>query len=144
MKGLAGFVAALVFSATLQAATDPASHHMLNVSQQKFSLAVSGNGVLIPQFVERLKQSYPRVTLYDRNEEAARPPSNHPIPRHPKPADIDVVFVRKDRGESATVRSYATHRYFNYRVDPGKDRQDGMDLILKQMVQAVSEMLPKP
>jgi len=111
---------------------------MFIVSQQKFSLAVSGNGLLLPQFVELLKCKYPQVVIYDRNEEANQAPSNHLIPAHPKVADIDVVFVRNATRESVTVRNRERHKYFNYVVEPA---QVGLELILKQMVEAVDNIL---
>jgi hypothetical protein len=114
---------------------------MFNVNQQKFSLSVAGESVLIPRFVELLKQRFPRITIYNRNEEASRPPSNHPIPSHPEVADIDVTFSRQGSKETATIRNLHLHRFYNYFIESAEDRQPSHDLILKQMVEEVEEMI---
>lgn len=109
--------------------------------KMKFSLAVSGNGRLMPRFVQALKLRYPQITIYDRNEEANRPPSNAPIPSHPKVADIEVVFTRSGARETATIRNRKEHRFFNYVSDPKAGDDQGLNMLLKQMVQAVEALL---
>lgn len=114
---------------------------MFGVNQQKFSLAVAGDSVLIPRFKELIRQRFSRVTIYDRNEEASRPPSNHPIPSHPEVADIDVTFSRNGSKETATIRNLHLHRFYNYVIESAEDRQPAHDLILKQMVESVEELI---
>ena len=112
-----------------------------NTPLLKFSLAVSGNGRLIPRFVEAVKLEYRGVRIYDRNEEANRPPSPHPIPSHPKVADIDAVFVRSGPRESLTLRSRHGHRYFNCVSDPAQANESSLAFLLKRIVRAVQELI---
>ena len=108
---------------------------------RKFSLAVSGDGRLIPVFMEAVKREYRGVKFYDRNEEAARPPSPLRIPPHPNVADVDAVFVRSGERESLTLRNRVVHRYFNYVYDPGSTDQAGLHRLMKQILAAVGELV---
>ena len=114
-------------------------HHATTVPE-KFSLAVSGNGRLIPRFVESLKRKYRSVIIYDRNEEASRPHSPHPLPRRPKVADVDAVFVSFGAGETVTIRSIKGHRFFTYEANFEQAGQTKLQLLLKRLVQAVEDL----
>jgi len=111
------------------------------MNQQKFSLAISGDGRLILRFSQAVGARYPGVRIYDRNEEASGPPSTAPIPSHPKVADVEAIFILSGPKETATIRSGKGHRYFNYLSDRKMARQANLDLLLKQMVQAVHDLL---
>jgi hypothetical protein len=108
---------------------------------RKFSLAVSGEGRLIPTFIEAVKLEYPGVTLYDRNEEAARPPSPLRVPPHPNVADIDAVFVLSGERETLTLRNRKIHRYFNYVYDPGSVNQADFNRLMKRILATVGELI---
>ena len=108
---------------------------------KKFSLAVSGNGRLISPFVEAVKLEYPDVTLYDRNKEAARPPSPLRVPSHPNVADIDAVFVLSGEQETLTLRNRLTHRYFNYISDPEKANPAELNRLMKRILAALGELI---
>jgi hypothetical protein len=107
----------------------------------KFSLGLSGQGNLRPRFVQFLKSEYPAVIVYDRDEERNSPPSNAPIPSHPKVSDVDAVFSRSGTVETATIRSFKGHRFFNYSADPEQIEPTALYLLIKQMVQSVRELL---
>jgi hypothetical protein len=107
----------------------------------QFSLAVSGDGHLLPHFVERLKMRFPLVVIYDRNEEASRPDSDSDVPDHPKVADVDVLFLLTQGKETATVRNFNGHRLFNYLSGEGVENQQGMGMILTQIVQTVIQLI---
>lgn len=131
---------ALTLNSSIQTHQE-AIHSVQFQKPHKFSLAVSGRGNLMPSFVAAVKQRYPGVTVYDRNEEASRPPSNAAIPRHPEVADIDVVFIEHDAFESATIRSPRNHRFFNY--DPSQYGNDPTrsSLLMNRMLQTVWDLL---
>ena len=93
------------------------------------------------QFVDGVKLKYRGVTIYDRNEEANRPPSSALIPSHPKVADIEAVFALSGARETATMRNRKGHRFFNYVSDPKAGDYRELDLVLKRMVHALEEML---
>jgi hypothetical protein len=107
----------------------------------KFSVAVSGQGRLMEPLVRLLKQQHRGVVIYDRNEEARRPPSNARIPPHPKVADVDVFFSLQGAKETATVRSGKGHRFFNYVSDPKQAKKHELDLLLKHMLLAITQLL---
>ena len=111
------------------------------MNQQKFSLAVSGEGRLMTRFVRAVKVEFRNVNIYDRNEEARRPPSTAPIPSHPKVADVDVIFTLSGSTETATIRSRFNHRFFNYESGPLPADDAGLEFLLKRMVQAVWALL---
>jgi hypothetical protein len=115
--------------------------HSPTAPPMKFSLAVSGNGRLIPRFVEAVKLEYRGIRIYNRNEEANRPPSSHPIPSHPEVADIDAVFILAGAGESITLRSRQEHRYFNCVSDPALAHERSLAFLLKRIVLAVQELI---
>jgi len=108
---------------------------------RKFSLAVSGEGRLIPAFIEAVKQDYPGVTLYDRNEEAARPPSPLRIPPHPNVADVDAVFVLSGERETLNLRNRVAHRYFNYNSNPGQTNPAELKRLMKLILAALGELI---
>jgi hypothetical protein len=108
---------------------------------KKFSLAVSGEGRLISPFIEAVKLEYPGVTFYDRNEEAARPPSPLRVPSHPNVADIDAVFVLSGERESLTLRNRMTHRYFNYTSDPKLAKPADMERLMKRILATIRELV---
>lgn len=107
----------------------------------KFSLGISGPGKLKPRFVQLLKSEYPAVIIYDRDEERNSPPSNAPIPSHPKVSDVDAVFSRSSAVETATIRSFKGHRFFNYSAAPEQIEPTALYLIIKRMVQSVRELV---
>lgn len=107
----------------------------------KFSLGLSGQGKLKPRFLQFLKSEYPAVIIYDRDEERNSPPSNAPIPSHPKVSDVDVVFSRSGAVETVFIRSFNGHKYFNYSADPEQIEPTALYLIIKQMVQSVRELV---
>lgn len=92
-------------------------------------------------FVKAVKLKYPRVTIYDRNEEARRPPSPHPIPPHPKVADVDAVFILSGSKEAITIRSPRGHRFFSYHADLEKIDPVPLALLLDSMVLALEELI---
>jgi hypothetical protein len=113
----------------------------LTASRLKFSLAISGNGRLMPQFVQALNLRYPNVTIYDRNEEANRPPATARIPSHPKVADVDVVFGLKGNWETIFLSSQKGHQFFNYDSGPGKIDQAAIKFLFRQIVVAVETIV---
>ncbi len=117
------------------------TEHLLTPSLMKFSLAVSGNGRLMPRFIQVVKLQYRHITIYDRNEEANRPPSSAPIPSHPQVADVDAVFGLKGDWETITLRSQRGHHFFNYDSDPGRIDEAAMELLFRQIVAAVEKLL---
>jgi len=104
-------------------------------------VGISGQGRLMPRFVQLLKTECPAVIIYDRNEERNSPPSNAPIPRHPKVSDVDVVFSLSGNKETATIRSFKGHKFFNYAADLEQTKQVAMVILIKQMVHSVRELL---
>lgn len=106
---------------------------------ENFSLAVSGNGLFLERFVPLLKVRFPAIIIYDRNEEASRPPSNEAFPAHPEVADIDALFLLSGGKETATIRNRREHRYFNY--VPEQDQSSRHDFLLNQMVRAVEQLI---
>ena len=115
--------------------------HFQTPAMVKFSLAISGKGRMMVPFVQALKLRYRLVTIYDRNEEASRPPSSAPIPSHPKVADIDAIFALSGAMETAMIRNRRQHRFFNYVSDPKARDYRGIDRVMKRMLQAVEELL---
>jgi hypothetical protein len=115
--------------------------HVLTTSTAKFSLAVSGKGRLMPRFVHALKLRYWQITIYDRNEEANRPPSTARIPPHPKVADIDAIFSLSGTRETITLRSRIGHRFFNYDSDPSRINEAATELLFRQIVASVETLL---
>jgi hypothetical protein len=111
------------------------------IKQEKFSVGISGQGRLMPRFVQLLKAEYPAVIIYDRNEERDSPPSNAPIPRHPEVSDVDAVFSLSSAIETATIRSFKGHKFFNYAADPEQIKPAALGLLVKQMVHSVGELL---
>jgi hypothetical protein len=106
----------------------------------KFSLAISGNENLMHHFVKAVKLKYPRVIIYDRNEEARRPPSPLPIPPHPKVADVDAVFILSGSKEAINIRSPRGHRFFSYHADLKKIDPVPLALLLDSLVLALEEL----
>lgn len=79
--------------------------------------------------------------MYDRNEEAARPPSPLRIPSHPNVADVDAVFVLSGERETLTLRNRTAHRYFNYVSDPKLANRADMALLMKRIMAAIGELV---
>ncbi len=104
-------------------------------------MGISGQGQLLPHFVRTLKAGFPAVTIYDRNEERDRPPSNAPIPRHPQVSDLDAVFSLSGTMETVTIRCGRKHRFFNYPASPEQTESLAQRLLLNQMVHSVRELL---
>jgi hypothetical protein len=117
------------------------TEHLLKASTIKFSLAVSGNGRLMPRFVQALNQRYRHVIIYDRNEEANRPPSTARIPPHPKVADVDAIFGLSGSRETITLRSRNGHRFFNYDSDPKRIDEAATEFLFRQIVASVETLL---
>ena len=103
---------------------------------RKFALAVSGEGALSEEFLAAVRARLAGIRVYDRNEEASRPPSSAMIPAHPEVADVDAIFHQAGGTETLTLRSVFGHRLFNYRpsglTDPTSRR-----LLIEQMVRTV-------
>jgi hypothetical protein len=109
-----------------------------------FSLAVAGNGKLMQPLVERLKERFPGIVIYDRNEEARRSQSDQEHPLIPQVAYVDVRFHRKGVKEVATIRCFHRHRFFNYDLEetqPGSKRED---YLMNSMLDAVETLCKLP
>ncbi len=117
------------------------TNHLTGASSIKFSLAVSGDGRLMPQFVQALKLRYHQITIYDRNEEANRPPSTALIPSHPEVADVDAEFGLEGDRETIFLRSQKGHYFFNYDSDPKRIKDAAMELLFRQIIIAVGKLL---
>jgi len=113
----------------------------LNASTLKFSLAISGNGRLMPRFVRALKLRFRHITIYDRNEEANRPPSTALIPSHPEVADVDAVFGLEGNWETIFLSSQRGHHFFNYDSDPKKIDEAAMEFLFRRIVAAVEKLV---
>lgn len=111
---------------------------------QVFSLAVAGDGQMFDPLVERLKERFPDIIIYDRNEEASRPPSDDPFPAIPQVAYVDVLFLQRHAKETATIRCFHRHRFFNYDIKDNTPGSASSDFLLKQMVEAVSDLCELP
>jgi hypothetical protein len=107
----------------------------------KYSVAVAGNGLLLDRFVLEIKRRFPAMIIYDRNEEAKRPPSNAPIPSHPEVSDVDAVFMLSGSVETVRIQCQTQHRFFNYDSRLISAGGTGLEIMLKRMVQTVEEML---
>jgi len=90
--------------------------------------------------MEAVKLKYRGVKIYDRNEEAGRPPSTHAIPPHPEVADIDAVFIFSNDVETMTLRRQGRHSFFNYDSDPETADSARLDMMLRNMVDTVGRM----
>ena len=112
----------------------------------KLSLAIDGEGDLIPILVEHVRERFPGIIIFDRNEEANRPDSEDAAPFTPQPAYVNVLFQQSGRKEKATVRCFHQHRFFNYDMEettPGSKRETAL---INSMLLGIEEMceLPKP
>lgn len=110
----------------------------------KISLAIWGEGRLKPRFVDAVGRHYRGIAIYDREEEKNRPPSDAPIPAHPEVADIDAVFVSSGRLETLTIKSIAGHRCFNYEPEFVLAGQTRRDILLRQVLQGIQDLLSPP
>jgi hypothetical protein len=110
-----------------------------------FSLAVSGNGEMAQPLVEKLKERFPRIVIYDRNAEARRAESDPESLAIPQVAYVDVLFHKNGVKEAATVRCFHRHRYFNYDLGETKADPKREETLLNNMLDAVNALrtLPK-
>ena len=133
-----------VSSTALYTSSQPSQNWNCMQNRQKFSIGISGSGYLMDVFQQAARLRFPAMKVYDRNEEARREASDVPIPRHPKVADVDVLFQQQGSLESVTIRSAHRHRYFNY--DPSDLANDTTrrSLLLNQMTQTLCDMLNPP
>jgi hypothetical protein len=110
----------------------------------KFSLAVKGNGELTDVLLERIRERYPLVVIYDRQEEASRSPSDSDLPPIPQVAYVDIQFTRNGRKETATIHCFHQHRFFNYDLDETFSDQRRMDYLLNSMMTALDTLCVLP
>ncbi len=109
-----------------------------------FTVGVSGDGQMLDTFVENLKERFPGVVVYDRNEEAERPDSDEPKPATPEVANIDVLFMQKGSKEIATIRRFHRHRLFNYDMKDNPPDSPKLYWLLREMMDAIDEFMKPP
>ena len=109
-----------------------------------FSLAVAGNGKLMQPLVERLKERFPGIVIYDRNEEARRSETDQEHPLIPQVAYVDVRFHRTGVKEVATIRCFHRHRFFNYDLDETQPDSKREDYLMNSMLDAVDTLCKLP
>lgn len=110
-------------------------------SNLRFSVGVGGTGPLRQRFIEMVKTAYPRVTVYDRQEEAERNDSRAARPRHPEVADIEANFGRLAGAEVLILRSFGRHRYLNCSAPPAGSAEQ-VERFLRAAVAELPELLP--
>jgi len=109
-----------------------------------FSLAVAGNGKMMHPLVERLKERFPGIVIYDRNEEARRSQADQEHPLIPQVAYVDVLFHRTGVKEVATIRCFHRHRFFNYDLEETQAGSRQEDYLMNSMVDAVDALCKLP
>lgn len=90
--------------------------------------------------MELLKATFPRVVVYDREEEAARDDSRAVRPRHPEVADIEAIFGRRPGAEVLTLRGRRGHRYLNCTATL-PDAAAGLERFLQSSIAAMPGLL---
>jgi len=109
-----------------------------------FSVGVAGNGKMLHPFVEKLKKRFPQVIVYNRNEEAVRAEPVSGVPSIPSVSDFDALFTKTGAKETANIRSFHRHRFFNYDLDDNPHGSPGAESLLSHMIEAVGMMLVLP
>jgi len=110
----------------------------------EFSLAVAGDGKMMQPLVERLKERFPGIVIYDRNEEARRAETDQEHPLIPQVAYVDVRFHRTGVKEVATIRCFHRHRFFNYDLEETAAGSRREEYLMESMLDAVDALCKLP
>lgn len=110
-----------------------------------FTVSVTGDSVISGMLQERLREKYPNIEIFDRDEEARLAESGEDEMFIPQVAYMDILFSKNGDADITVIRCFHQHRLFNYdmsQVEPGSRNETDM---LDKMMAAVENLwtLPK-